>query len=280
MIDTKLTASGHTLKPGRKLVIGAGVAGVTLCLMLASGLMAQTADQGDETRAQKKKSATSQSAEPYYVDGVEYKPYVPEKPKAQRRSVSGADGGLTPAPDVESYPVFNKPVPAQEVTPVAPGPAPAASAVSSSGSSSASAPPRVVAPGVAAMPGTLSGAATSEAPPAANPQKRQRYSIAIVRALDKVTAESVMFEARIGQPVRFKGLVYNVRACETGAPGEARPDVIAYLEVRTNDNTKTAVKTAAHPVFRGWTFASSPGLNPMQHAVYDAWVIACKNPIS
>jgi hypothetical protein len=26
-------------------------------------------------------------------------------------------------------------------------------------------------------------------------------------------------------------------------------------------------------------FASSPGLNPLQHPVYDAWVVACRNPL-
>lgn len=29
-------------------------------------------------------------------------------------------------------------------------------------------------------------------------------------------------------------------------------------------------------IFRGWMFASSPALNPLEHPVYDVWVIACK----
>ncbi len=29
-------------------------------------------------------------------------------------------------------------------------------------------------------------------------------------------------------------------------------------------------------VFSGWMFASSPALNPLEHAVYDVWVIDCK----
>jgi len=29
-------------------------------------------------------------------------------------------------------------------------------------------------------------------------------------------------------------------------------------------------------IFRGWMFASSPALNPLEHAVYDVWVIDCK----
>jgi len=28
--------------------------------------------------------------------------------------------------------------------------------------------------------------------------------------------------------------------------------------------------------FKGWMYASSPGLNPLEHPVYDAWLIACR----
>jgi hypothetical protein len=28
-------------------------------------------------------------------------------------------------------------------------------------------------------------------------------------------------------------------------------------------------------VFKGWMFSSTPELNPLQHPVYDAWLIAC-----
>ena len=31
----------------------------------------------------------------------------------------------------------------------------------------------------------------------------------------------------------------------------------------------------AKQVFHGWMFANSPGLNPLQHPIYDAWLIAC-----
>ena len=28
--------------------------------------------------------------------------------------------------------------------------------------------------------------------------------------------------------------------------------------------------------FRGWMYAASPGLNPLEHPVYDAWLITCR----
>jgi hypothetical protein len=110
------------------------------------------------------------------------------------------------------------------------------------------------------------------------PQKRQRYGDAIIEAVDKVTAENVRFDAPLGKSIRYKGLIYLVKACETSAPDESSPDVIAYVQVRTTP-TDGPNPAASKQVFQGWMFASSPGLNPLQHPVYDAWVVACRNPL-
>jgi hypothetical protein len=29
-------------------------------------------------------------------------------------------------------------------------------------------------------------------------------------------------------------------------------------------------------LFRGWMFASSPGVSGLQHPVYDAWIVGCR----
>jgi hypothetical protein len=115
-------------------------------------------------------------------------------------------------------------------------------------------------------------------PPA--PLTRTRSSVAILQALDKVTAETIRFEAPIGQPVRYKTLVFTVRACETSAADEPVPDFAAYVLVDSQPIPAPGKGVPpARQVFRGWMYASSPGLNPLQHPVYDAWVIACKATI-
>lgn len=118
-------------------------------------------------------------------------------------------------------------------------------------------------------------AQTAEKP--AEPLRRARAGGAIIQALDKVTAETLRFEAPIGQPIRYKSLVITVRACETTASDEATPDTAAYMTI---DSQPMPLTGRAPPppkqVFRGWMFASSPGLNPLEHPVYDAWLIACK----
>jgi hypothetical protein len=106
---------------------------------------------------------------------------------------------------------------------------------------------------------------------------RQRYTIAILQALDKVTTETMRFEVPVGQPIRYKTLIFTVRACETAAADEVAPETAAYVVVDTQP--KAQAGRAAPPgrqIYKGWMYASSPGLNPLQHPVYDAWQSACK----
>ncbi|WP_296817057.1 DUF2155 domain-containing protein [Brevundimonas sp.] len=113
-----------------------------------------------------------------------------------------------------------------------------------------------------------------EAPPA--PQlPRQRRQVAIIQALDKVTAETIRFEAPVGQQRRWRGLVFRVRACESTAEDEPLRDSIAYLEIRSQTQTRDG-RASSRQIFQGWMFASAPGLNPIEHNLYDVWVISCQ----
>jgi hypothetical protein len=109
------------------------------------------------------------------------------------------------------------------------------------------------------------------------PVRRSRYDVAVLQALDKVTADSVRFEAAVGRPVRYKSLVFTVKACERSAPDEAIDDSIVYLTVDSQPRPEPG-KPALPPrqAFKGWMFASSPGLHPLEHPVYDAWLITCR----
>lgn len=147
--------------------------------------------------------------------------------------------------------------------------------------------PTVVAPAVAnpnppaspkPVPATTPKPAAPVKPP--EPTKRARYSVAILQALDKVTTETMRFEVPVGQPIRYKTLIFTVRACETAASDEIAPETAAYVVVDTQP--KAQAGRAAPPgrqIYKGWMYASSPGLNPLQHPVYDAWLIACKQSI-
>ena len=91
------------------------------------------------------------------------------------------------------------------------------------------APPAVI---PAPTPATAAPVTAAEIAPAAAPKekvaekiveipvRRTRYDVAVLQALDKVTAETQRFEVPVGRPVRWKGLVFTVRACERSAPNE------------------------------------------------------------
>ena len=105
--------------------------------------------------------------------------------------------------------------------------------------------------------------------------KRTRYGSVVIQALDKITAETIRFEARVGVPVKWRGLVFTVRSCEVSNQEEMLQDSIAYVQIRSQPRTLSEGQNSRE-IFRGWMFASSPGLATLEHPLYDAWVIACK----
>jgi len=140
--------------------------------------------------------------------------------------------------------------------------------------------PRVeekAAPVVAPEPVVEVSEVTSKTDEPLVPARRQRRPVAVIQAIDKVTAETMRFEVEVGgQPVRFNNtLIFKVRACEMSAPDELTDDAIAYVEVSLQPRG-TLPGTEPRQLFRGWMFASSPAVNGLQHPVFDAWVVACK----
>lgn len=96
------------------------------------------------------------------------------------------------------------------------------------------------------------------------------HNIVVLRALDKITARITEIELPVGEEARFGTLVLSAKYCRTRPPIEP-PETFAYLEI---DDVKRDEQRER--VFEGWMVASSPALNPLEHSVYDVWVINCK----
>ncbi len=171
-----------------------------------------------------------------------------------------------PPPEPVSGPPPGAPGTSGEPAPEEPPPGPAVPPPSSE-----------TAPTTAETPATSSKPKSQAVEKPADPTRRARSGAAIIQAIDKVTAETLRFEAPIGQPIRYKTLVFTVRACETTAPDEDTPDSMAYMTIDSQPKSLTGrAPPPPKQVFRGWMSAASPGLNPLQHPVYDAWLIACR----
>lgn len=102
-----------------------------------------------------------------------------------------------------------------------------------------------------------------------SPVSAETYPVALLQALDKVTARVITLQAPVGETVRFGTLTIRAAVCEKRPPEET-PDSAAFLDIVEQRAGQPPVE-----VFRGWMFASSPGLSPMQHPVYDLWVVDC-----
>ena len=174
---------------------------------------------------------------------------------------------------------------AQEVQPSAPPPPPSsdAPAVVASPPPSDAPPPEEAAPAprLERAPVAPSDADapddTPAPPPPPPPLKRPRYAAAILQGVDKITAETFRFEAKVGEPVRYKGVVLTVHACETTAADEPVHDSWAHLDVVSQPRAAPgALAPPPRPVFRGWMSAGSPSLHPFEHPGYDLWLIACR----
>jgi hypothetical protein len=91
-----------------------------------------------------------------------------------------------------------------------------------------------------------------------------------LQALDKVTARVTILEAPVGGSVPFGSLTIRVQSCQGRAPEEV-PDAAAWMEI-----TDSRAAAGSPPSFRGWMFANAPGVNMLEHPVYDIRVLECR----
>lgn len=92
--------------------------------------------------------------------------------------------------------------------------------------------------------------------------------IATFKTLNKVTGKTALVEFSATEPMLMGSLVVTLRSCSS-TPPEEPPETTAFVEIDTWSQTKERL-------FSGWMFASTPGLNGLEHPVYDLWPISCK----
>ena len=106
--------------------------------------------------------------------------------------------------------------------------------------------------------------------PTAHALAYEDYPIVKLRTLDKITARTMTFEAKVGTTMKFGEIYIKVQTCRKPPPVE-KTEAAAFLQIWQTD----AVKNTSGWIFSGWMFASSPVVSAMNHPVYDVWVIDC-----
>ena len=91
-------------------------------------------------------------------------------------------------------------------------------------------------------------------------------------ALDKITAKTSSIKLAVGDKKFFGSLEIQAMKCQL-YEGDDTSDIVAYIQVKdlsAKDNNQVFL-------FNGWTFASSPTLQSIDHPVYDLWITGCEN---
>ncbi|MDP1730749.1 MAG: DUF2155 domain-containing protein [Devosia sp.] len=94
--------------------------------------------------------------------------------------------------------------------------------------------------------------------------------VAAFSGLDKITGRITNFDVYIDETVQFGALQITPRVCYTRPPTETQRTSV-FLEV-----DQVSLKGSVTRIFTGWMFADSPALNAIDHAVYDIWLVDCK----
>lgn len=87
--------------------------------------------------------------------------------------------------------------------------------------------------------------------------------------LDKITGRPTDIVAPINKPVHFATLTITARYCYSTPPSET-PETAAFVQIDDHRQDQSERR-----IFSGWMYASSPGLNAVEHPLYDVWAISC-----
>jgi hypothetical protein len=132
-------------------------------------------------------------------------------------------------------------------------------------------PPSVTGPAAPAAATPAAPTVAEDNTPAAPPAPPQGGTQLLLRGLEKITGRPTNITAPIGKPVHFATLTITAHYCYSTPPSET-PETTAFVQIEDHRPDQPARR-----VFSGWMYGSTPGLNGLEHPLYDVWVISCNN---
>lgn len=108
------------------------------------------------------------------------------------------------------------------------------------------------------------------AAPAQEGSTRISNRVAEFSGIDKITGRIITFDVYIDETVQFGALQVTPRVCYS-RPVTEQPKTTAFLEV-----DEMTLDRKIRRIFTGWMLADSPGLNAIEHPIYDIWLNDCK----
>ncbi|WP_320195290.1 DUF2155 domain-containing protein [Agrobacterium rosae] len=94
--------------------------------------------------------------------------------------------------------------------------------------------------------------------------------VAVFSGIDKITGRITSFDVYLNETVQFGALQVTPKVCYSRDDTEAQK-IDAFIEV-----DEITLDRKIKRIFTGWMFADSPGLNAVEHPIYDVWLTGCK----
>lgn len=101
------------------------------------------------------------------------------------------------------------------------------------------------------------------------PSSTKAHGTALLRGLNKITAQVSILRARRDNPIRFGTMEITVLACYRKPPEEIPESAVRLLIRESRDGEGEVV------IFSGWMFAHSPAVSTLEHPVYDIRLLDC-----
>lgn len=94
--------------------------------------------------------------------------------------------------------------------------------------------------------------------------------VAVFNGIDKITGRITTFDVYLNETVQYGALQVTPKVCYSRDETEAQK-IDGFIEV-----DEITLDRKIRRIFTGWMFADSPGLNAVEHPIYDIWLTGCK----
>ena len=90
------------------------------------------------------------------------------------------------------------------------------------------------------------------------------------KLLDKISNKLVEKSIKVNESDFIETLNIQVYSCFTEPPNEI-PEAYVLIDVKDNFQEQET------SIYKGWMISSSPDVTPLEHPIYDLWLLGCSN---
>ncbi len=90
------------------------------------------------------------------------------------------------------------------------------------------------------------------------------------KLLDKISNKLIEKSIKVNESDSIETLNIKVYSCFTEPPDEVPEN---YVLIDVKDNFQDEEKS----IYKGWMISSSPDVTPLEHPIYDLWLLDCSN---